>query len=134
MEKPSPEQIQYQTEHYNESFAQEIHVSMSICLALATIAVFLRVVARHMSNATIRQDDHMIFVALVYRTPSPFCAQFSTFVPTLAADPVDSRSSSLQQATLLETSSVRSTISYILPCKIRTKRGGSYILLHFNLD
>lgn len=65
MEKPTPEDIQYQLEHHNDSFVDEVLVSMSICLALATIAVILRVVARRMSKASIGKDDHMIFVALV---------------------------------------------------------------------
>ena len=65
MERPSPEEIEYQLEHYNDSYVNEIHVSMSICLALATVAVILRVLARRMNKASLGKDDHMIFVALV---------------------------------------------------------------------
>lgn len=65
MEKPSPEQIEYQLEHYNDSYVNEIHISMSICLALATVAVILRILARRMNKASLGKDDHMIFVALV---------------------------------------------------------------------
>ena len=71
MERPSPAEIQYQVEHWDESYVDEMHISMSICLALATVAVILRVVARRMSKASIGKDDHMIFVALVPRDPSP---------------------------------------------------------------
>ena len=71
MEKPNPEQIEYQIEHYKGTYAPEIHVSLSICLGLATVAVILRVVARRMSNASLRQDDHMIFFALVYTPFAP---------------------------------------------------------------
>lgn len=71
MERPSPEEIQYQLEHYDESYVDEMHISMSICLALATVAVILRVAARRMSKASIGKDDHVIFVALVLRDPSP---------------------------------------------------------------
>ncbi|KAL8795742.1 MAG: hypothetical protein Q9195_001793 [Heterodermia aff. obscurata] len=66
MERPSPEEIQYQIEHWDESYVGEMHISMSICLALATVAVILRVLARRMSKASIGKDDHMIFVALFF--------------------------------------------------------------------
>ncbi|KAG7007105.1 calcium-transporting ATpase [Physcia stellaris] len=66
MEKPSPEQIEYQLEHYNDSYVNEIHISMSICLALATVAVILRILARRMNKASLGKDDHMIFVALFF--------------------------------------------------------------------
>ena len=65
MEKPNEEEIEYQLEHYKDSYVTTAHVSMSICLALATVAVLLRVLARRMSKASIGKDDHMIFVALV---------------------------------------------------------------------
>lgn len=87
MERPSPEEIEYQIEHYDESYVDEIHISMSICLALATVAVILRVLARRMSKASIGKDDHMIFVALVARDPSPNDLPFSHRFVVLTADP-----------------------------------------------
>ena len=65
MEKPTPEQIQYQIDHRHESYARETHISMSICLALAALAVILRVLARRMKHVALGKDDYMIFAALV---------------------------------------------------------------------
>lgn len=65
MEKPTPEQIEYQIDHRHDSYARETHISMSICLALAATAVILRVLARRMKNAGLGKDDYMIFAALV---------------------------------------------------------------------
>ena len=67
MEKPTPEEIEYQIDHRHESYARETHISMSICLALAATAVVLRVLARRMKNAALGKDDYMIFAALVCR-------------------------------------------------------------------
>lgn len=66
MERPTPEELQYQYEHYDESYVPQVRVSMSICIALATVAVVLRVIARRMNNAALGHDDRVIVFALVY--------------------------------------------------------------------
>ena len=65
MERPSPEELEYQYAHYDETYVPQVRVSMSICIALATVAVILRVLARRMKNAALGHDDRVIFFALV---------------------------------------------------------------------
>lgn len=65
MALPTSEEIQYQEEHIHDDRSGNIVTSHAICIALAAIAVLLRLIARRMCKASIRADDWMIIVALV---------------------------------------------------------------------
>ena len=88
MEKPTPEEIEYQIDHRHESYARETHISMSICLALATTAVVLRVLARRMKNAALGKDDYMIFAALVCHVHGSVILSLFICTSDEAANPV----------------------------------------------
>ncbi|MCJ1429126.1 hypothetical protein MMC29_007039 [Sticta canariensis] len=65
MALPTPEEIQYQEEHIHDDRSGNIVTSHAICIVIAAIAVFLRLIARRMCRASIQADDWMIIVALL---------------------------------------------------------------------
>lgn len=62
---PSPAEIHYQLTHINEDRSSNIIISHAICLAIAVIAVLLRLVSRRMIKASIQADDWSIIFALL---------------------------------------------------------------------
>ena len=69
----SPAEIKYETEHIHDNRGPDIVISSAVCIALATAAVCLRLLARRLSRAAVLADDYMMIFALVsqWRT-SPF--------------------------------------------------------------
>ena len=65
MALPTPEEIQYQEEHIHDDRSGNVVTSHAICMAIATTAVLLRLIARRMCKASIQADDWMIIFALV---------------------------------------------------------------------
>lgn len=65
MALPNAEEIQYQEEHIHDDRSGNIVTSHAICIAIAAIAVLLRLISRRMCKASIQADDWMIIVALV---------------------------------------------------------------------
>ncbi|MCJ1280168.1 hypothetical protein MMC21_007995 [Puttea exsequens] len=61
-----PAEAQYQLDHVHESRVSEIVSTLIICLVIATLAVVLRFVSRRMVKATLKGDDWMMLVALVF--------------------------------------------------------------------
>ena len=61
----SPSEILYEEEHINQNRGPEIVASSITCIALAMIAVGLRLLARRASKAGVKYDDYMIIFALV---------------------------------------------------------------------
>lgn len=62
---PSVKKIEYQLAHFHEDRSGELIVSHAACLALASIAAILRLVARSLSRASIGADDFISIVALM---------------------------------------------------------------------
>ncbi|MCJ1426353.1 hypothetical protein MMC29_004256 [Sticta canariensis] len=62
---PTPEEIQYQEEHIHDDRSGDLVTSYAICIAIATTAVLLRLIARRMCKASIQADDWMIIFALL---------------------------------------------------------------------
>lgn len=56
---------EYQLAHFHEDRSGELIASHAVCLALASIAVILRLITRRLSRASIDADDFMIVVALM---------------------------------------------------------------------
>ena len=67
----SPAEIEYEMSHIKDDRQKEMIVSSAICIAIAIIAVILRLVARRLSRAKIMADDYMIIVALVSTSNGP---------------------------------------------------------------
>ena len=67
---PSPSQAQYQLAHTSDNLSSQILVSHYICLPLATIAVVLRLLSRHLSKAArLQADDYLVIAAWVSLSP-----------------------------------------------------------------
>ena len=62
---PSPAEIQYELAHIHDNRAPSIVASSVICIALATIAVILRLLARRLGKVKILADDYMMVFTLV---------------------------------------------------------------------
>ena len=61
----TPVELQYQEEHIHDDRSGNLVTSHAICIAIAAIAVLLRLIARRMCRASIQADDWMIIFALV---------------------------------------------------------------------
>ena len=88
---PSPSEAQYQLAHTNDNRTNQILVSHYICLPLATIAVILRLVSRHLCRAArLQTDDYMVIAAWVYLSPltssikSPFGVRRGHWIASMA--------------------------------------------------
>ncbi|KAL1856022.1 hypothetical protein Plec18167_000355 [Paecilomyces lecythidis] len=64
----TPEQIQYQMSHKDDDRGPGIVVAISVMLAVAYVAVCLRVVARRLGGAPLKMDDWMIMFGLFLST------------------------------------------------------------------
>lgn len=69
----TPEQIQWLQDHSSETRVPSIHISNGICVAVATIAVVLRFLARRLGRNGLGKDDICLFVA--YVCPNIFVMQ-----------------------------------------------------------
>ena len=58
-------EIDGQLAYIDEDRSKALIVSHTVCLALAGIAIVLRLIARRMSKAAIKADDYLIIVAFV---------------------------------------------------------------------
>ncbi|MCJ1264853.1 hypothetical protein MMC22_004728 [Lobaria immixta] len=56
-------EIDDQLAYIDEDRSKALIVSHTVCLALAGIAIVLRLIARRMSKAAIKADDYLIIVA-----------------------------------------------------------------------
>lgn len=63
-------EILYQEEHISQNRGPDIVVSTTICIALAIMAVGLRLLARRVSKAGVISDDYMMIFALVRKDNS----------------------------------------------------------------
>jgi len=60
-----PAEIEYELAHINQNRGPDMIVSSVICIALASVAVFLRFFARRLSRTQLWFDDYMMVLALV---------------------------------------------------------------------
>lgn len=70
---PSPSEAQYQLAHTSDNLSSQILISHYICLPLATVAVILRLVSRHLSKVVhLQADDYLVIAAWVFlSSPKP---------------------------------------------------------------
>ena len=68
----APTEILHEEKYIRQNRGPEIIVSSTICIALATTAVALRLLARRITKLQIKADDYMMVLALVrdYHSPS----------------------------------------------------------------
>ncbi|KAI4278561.1 MAG: hypothetical protein L6R35_006086, partial [Caloplaca aegaea] len=64
MTAPSASEIQYQLQHIHEDTSNQIIAAFGVCLGIATCAVLLRFVARHITRAPLAGDDWTIVAGL----------------------------------------------------------------------
>ena len=62
----TPEDIAYQKEHIQDDRSNDIIVSHTICIAIASVAVILRFISRRVGNLKVSWDDYMIVAAFVF--------------------------------------------------------------------
>lgn len=65
MPQPSPSEIKYEYEHLQDNRGQEMVVAYVINIALAYVAVILRLASRRLSKAALQADDYTVIFALV---------------------------------------------------------------------
>ncbi|KAI4140519.1 MAG: hypothetical protein LQ341_003806, partial [Variospora aurantia] len=65
MTAPSAAEIQYQLQHIHEDTSKQIIAAFGVCLGIATCAVLLRFVARHITKAPLAGDDWTIVAGLL---------------------------------------------------------------------
>lgn len=61
----TPDQVDYELAHRDETRAPTIMAAVGIFTALATLSVFLRIWVRSRNKQGFKADDHTIFVACV---------------------------------------------------------------------
>ena len=69
MSTPTPAQIEYMQAHISDNRKLDLIASVAVPLSIATIAVFLRFVARHRARAPLLADDWLILASLVCGLP-----------------------------------------------------------------
>ena len=68
---PNPSEARYQLAHISDNQSSRILISHYVCLPLATIAVILRLLSRHLCKAARLQVDDALVIAAWVLTPFP---------------------------------------------------------------